>query len=276
MSLAGGPTVVDPTWTDSPGRTSELLGRLGLGAYGAVHLLLAWLAASIAALGGHAAVDPRGAVAIVAHGGLVGRILLGVATVCLLTFAAWQVRAAVIGFRWVDGAGLRWRKRVGALAKALGVGSVAYLAVRFLLRSPGDRRDFRVLVSDTFAVPGGRLLIGLGAGVVLVTAVATAVTGVRATFLGDLLPERLTPRLRLTARWLGSVGNLTRAVGFGAIGVLALDSAVYRTPDEVGGLDQALRTLAQHTLGAAVLALAAVGFAAYGLYCLVDAWARHP
>lgn len=32
----------------------------------------------------------------------------------------------------------------------------------------------------------------------------------------------------------------------------------------------------EHTPGTTALAIASLGFAAYGLYCLVDAYARHP
>jgi hypothetical protein len=261
---------------DAPGHWSEILGRVGLGAYGVVHLLLAWLAASIAALHEPSSIDQRGAVAIVAHGGLVGRFLLALATVCLATFAVWQVRAGAVGFRWVDEPGLRWRKRLGAFAKALGVGGVAYVAVRVLLMPVSDGSDLQLLAVEAFGLPGGRLLVLAAAVVVLVTAVTTTYTGVRATFLGDLVPEKLSPPLRHVARWLGAVGNLTRAVAFGAVGVLALDGVVSDDPDEVGGFDLALRALADHTLGTTVLVVAGVGFAAYGLYCLIDAYTRHP
>lgn len=275
--LPGSPA---PDWHrddhDAPGHWSEVLGRVGLAAYGVVHLLLAWLAASIAALGAQSAVDQRGAIALVAHGGIVGRFLLALATVCLVTFAVWQVRAAAVGFRWVDERGLRWRKRIGALAKALGVGGVAYLAMRVILMPTARDADLRVVAAEAFALPGGRLLVLAAAVVVLVAAVSTAFTGIRATFLGDLVPERLTPGLRHVARWLGAVGNLTRAVVFGVVGVLALEAVLDDDPDEVGGIDMALRALAAHTLGTTVLAVAGVGFAAYGLYCLVDAYARHP
>jgi hypothetical protein len=47
-------------------------------------------------------------------------------------------------------------------------------------------------------------------------------------------------------------------------------------PEQVGGLDVALRALADHTLGVTVLGIVGAGFAAYGLYCLIDAYARHP
>lgn len=272
VGLPGAP---DPDGHDAPGHWSEVLGRAGLAAYGVVHLLLAGLAVSIA-LGGHSPVDQGGAVALVAHGGLAGRVVLGLATLCLVTFAVWQVRAATVGFRWVQGRGLRWRKRIGALAKALGVGGVASLAVRYLLREPADADTLRAATASAFALPGGRLLVLAAAVVVLATAISTAVTGVRATFLGDLVPERLTPRLRRLARWLGAVGNLTRAVAFGVVAVLGLSAVWHDDPEQVGGLDVALRTLADHTLGVTVLAVAGAGFAAYGLYCLIDAYARHP
>lgn len=276
----GLPGAPGPDWHrdfhDAPGHWSEVLGRVGLAAYGVVHLLLAWLAASIAALDEQSPLDQRGAIAIVAHGGIVGRFVLALATVCLVTFAVWQVRAAAVGFRWVEDRGLRWRKRIGALAKALGVGGVAYLAVRLVLMPARDDSGLRAVAAAAFALPGGRLLVLVAAVVVLVAAVSTAFTGVRATFLGDLVPEKLTPRLRHVARWLGGVGNLTRAVAFGAVGVLGMEAVIDDDPDEVGGLDTALRALAAHTLGTTVLAVAGVGFAAYGLYCLVDAYARHP
>jgi Domain of Unknown Function (DUF1206) len=57
---------------------------------------------------------------------------------------------------------------------------------------------------------------------------------------------------------------------------LALGAVLDDAPDEVAGLDVALRTVAEHTLGTTALAIASLGFAAYGLYCLVDAYARHP
>ncbi|WP_433782570.1 hypothetical protein ACQPX6_22180 [Actinomycetospora sp. CA-101289] len=157
------------------------------------------------------------------------------------------MRAATVGCRWVEGRGLRWRKRIGALAKALGVGGVAFLGVRYLLRDPADADTLRAVTAGAFALPGGRSLVLAAAVVVLVTAISTAVTGIRATFLGDLVPERLSPRLRRVARWLGAVGNLTRAVAFGAVAVLGLIAVWRDDPEQVGGLDIALRTLADHT-----------------------------
>jgi hypothetical protein len=106
--------------------------------------------------------------------------------------------------------------------------------------------------------------------------VSMTYTGVRATFMGDLVPEKLTRRRRVLALVTGSVGNLTRAVTFGVVGVLTAIAAWENAPDRIGGFDVALRTIAAHTLGATMFCVAAVGFTAYFVYCVIDAYARHP
>ena len=67
----------------------------------------------------------RGAlISAVAAVGLPGVLLLVVFVAGLVAFALWQVTAVVAGFRWVSG-GERFRKRVGAAAKAIAVLAVA-------------------------------------------------------------------------------------------------------------------------------------------------------
>ena len=266
---SAGPFVDAPAWV-------EHIGRGGLVAYGAVHLAVGALAVRIVTLDPRTHADPRGAIAVIARGGAAGRLLLALGVVALVAFACWQIRAAAVGFRWAAPEE-RWRKRVGAVAKAAGVLSVAWLAARFALHDPGSRRGLRDLVAEVFAHSGGRLLVGAVAVAVLIMSGTMTYTAVRGTFMSDLCPERLAaPGLRRATLVAGSVGNLTRAVTFAVVGLLTADAVIDDDPDRIGGVDLALRTLADHTLGAVALLVTAAGFAAYGLYCGVDAWARHP
>ncbi|MDL5160540.1 DUF1206 domain-containing protein [Actinomycetospora termitidis] len=264
-----------PAWVES-------IGRVGLVAYGLVHLGIAVLAVRIAALGprsshgedGHA--DPRGAVSLVAAGGgFFGRWLLAAAAIALVAFAFWQIRAAAVGFRWARPEE-RWRKRLGAGAKALGVLSVAYIAAEFATRLQGRRNAFQETVRDVFAYPGGRWLVAVIGLVAVGMFVSMTYTGVRATFMGDLVPEKLAGYRRRLTLVTGSVGNLTRAITFGVVGVLTVAAAINDDPDRIGGVDIALRTMASYTVGAAMFVVAALGFAAYCVYCVMDAYARHP
>jgi hypothetical protein len=255
----------------------EALGRAGLVAYGLVHLGIAVLAVRIAAIGGrgqHA--DPRGAIELVASGGgFLGRWLLAAAALALTAFAAWQLRAAAVGFCWARPEE-RWRKRLGAFAKAVGVLSVAWLAAEFAIRVQGRRNAFQATVDEVFAHAAGRWLVGAVGLFAVGIFVSMTYTGVRATFMGDLVPEKLPRRRRVLALVTGSLGNLTRAVTFGVVGVLTTLAAVEDAPNRIGGFDVALRTIATHTLGATMFLVAAVGFAAYFVYCVIDAYARHP
>lgn len=254
----------------------EVVGRAGLVAYGLVHLGIAVLAVRIAALGDRHAADSRGAIALVAaNGGFFGRWLLGASAVALTAFAVWQIRAALVGFRWAPDSE-RWRKRLGAAAKAIGVLSVAWLAVEFAARLQDRRSAFRTEVAEVFTLTGGRLLVGVAGLVAIGVAVAMTYTGVRATFMGDFVVDKVRGRRWHLAVITGRIGNLTRAVTFAVVGILTTTAAVTDVPDRIGGVDLALRTLAAHTVGATMLVVAAVGFACYFVYCVIDAYARHP
>lgn len=258
---------------DAPGRLAESLGRFGLVAYGVVHLLVAGLGLQLAAGAEPIEVDQYGAVAAVASIGPLGLLLLVVFVAGLLAFAAWQVCAAAIGFRWVSG-GERFRKRVGAVAKTIAVLAVAVVAVRVVVGDPSTgRAGPQLLVTWLLALPGGRLLVAAVALTVLVIAGSMVYTGLARTFLGDLV-ERIPVGVRRTAEILGAFGNLARALAFGAVGVLFGVAALRDDPAGVGGFDAALRALSTQWQGVAPLAVVSAGFAAFGVYCLIDAWYR--
>jgi hypothetical protein len=265
-----------PSDRDAPAWV-EAIGRVGLVAYGLVHLGIGVLAVRISTLGErdqHA--DPRGAIELVAAGGgFLGRWLLAAAALALVAFAAWQLRAAAVGFNWARPEE-RWRKRLGAFAKAIGVLSVAYLAAEFATRMQGRRNGFQSTVDEVFAHPAGRWLVAAVGLFAIGMFVSMSYTGVRATFMGDLVPEKLPGYRRTVALITGSLGNLTRAVTFGVVGVLTTLAAWENRPNRIGGVDIALRTIAAHTLGATMFCVAAVGFTCYFVYCVIDAYARHP
>lgn len=254
---------------DAPSRVVEVLGRAGLVAYGAVHLLVAFLGLRLA-FGSAAEVDQQGAVATVASVGTAGIVVLVLFAAGLLAFAVWQITAAAAGFRWVSG-GERFRKRVGAAAKAIAVLAVAFVAARTVL---GDAASGRAgpqkLVTWLLGLPAGRLLVGAVAVTVVVIAVSMVYTGVSRSFMGDLVDD-LPAWAHRAGVVLGAVGNIARAVAFGAVGVLFAVAALQSDPSRVGGLDAALRDLVSRWQGVAPLVVLSVGLGAFGLYCVLDA-----
>lgn len=269
-------TVHDPDrGGDAPGRPVEVLGRIGLVAYGAVHLLLAALIARMLVGRRGVPVDQGGVVTIVASLGVSGRVLLAVAAAGLVAFGVWQACAAVGGFRWVSG-GERTRKRVGAAAKAIAVLAVAVAALPAIVGDPAadGNRAARTVVAGLIDLPGGRWIVATVAAIAAVMAVSMVYTGMRATFLGDLWKGRLSRAMTAVAVVCGSAGNFGRGVAIGGVGWSFADAALAADPARSTGIDGVLQALAQTTAGAVVLALVAVGVAAFGLYCGIDAYAR--
>ncbi len=258
--------------SDAPGRVVDALGRIGLVGYGIVHLIVAWLALQVAFGVPDAPPDADGAVGTVARtpGGV---FALGVAAIGLIAFALWQLTAAAVGFRWVSG-GERVRKRVGAVSKAIAMSALALIVLSYLTGMHTGGTRVQKVAADVLALPAGRALLGLGAAVIVGIACAMTYTGVRRTFMGDLDVRSLARGMRHTIEVVGVVGHLARALALGVVGGLAAAAALFADAAWAGGLDTALRTLGSTLPGAWLLAVVAVGFAAFGVFCFADAATR--
>lgn len=258
---------------EAPHRAVEILGRVGLAGYGLVHLLIGVIAVQIAVSGGGQA-DQQGAVAALAAQPF-GFAVLVVIVVGLVAFGIWQGVAAVTGFRWATG-WARTQRRIAAGGTAVGVLFVALVGVQLLVTgsSGSSSSGSQQTTASLLSLPGGRVIVGAVALVVLIIAGATAWTGVRGSFAEDLNWSRLPGGLRRPVYWVGIAGHVLRAVAFAVMGVLFGVAAVRADPGQAGGLDAALKTLAAQPFGVVLLVVVALGFVAYGLYCAADAWAR--
>jgi hypothetical protein len=258
---------------EAPARGVELLGRVGLAAYGLVHLLVGGIAVQIAVSGGGQA-DQQGALSTIA-GEPFGVVVIVVIVLGLLAFGIWQGLAAVAGYRWTSGWD-RTQKRIGSGARALAVLGVAVLGVKLLVTgsSGSSTGGSQQATADVLALPGGRVVIGVVALVVAVAAVATAWTGVRRDFLEELDRSRLPSWARDAVVPLGVAGHALRAIAFAVIAVLFALAAVTADPRRAGGLDAALKTLAGQPFGVFLLLAVALGFLAFGLYLFAEARAR--
>lgn len=258
---------------EAPSRAVELLGRVGLVGYGLVHVLIGVIAAQIALTGGGQA-DQQGALTAIAAEPF-GFVVLVVVVAGLVAFGAWQGLAALTGFRWASG-WARTQRRIGAGAKALGVLAVALIGLRLLVTgsSGSSSGGSQQATAGLLALPAGQVLVGVVGLIILVVAGATAWAGITADFAEDLDWSRLPAQLRRPVRWLGIAGHVLRAVAFAVMGVLFGVAAIRADPAWAGGLDAALKTLVGQPYGPVLLLVVAVGFAAFGLFCGAEAWAR--
>lgn len=244
--------------------------RVGLAAYGLVHLLVAYTALRLALGEQSGKANQQGALGQLAQS-TAGRVGLVVVAAGFAILVVWQLVEAFRGHTNESGI-KRVAKRAGSAGKAV---VYAALAVTAAQKAFGERSGGRTdaLTAELMSAPGGRLLVG---------AIGLGIVGVGLYLCYHGLAERFVERLDLTANrgerrplivTLGKVGHVAKGVALATVGALFVTAAVQFQPKESGGLDQGLRTLLQQPFGPYLVAAVAVGLVSYGLYCL--AWARH-
>jgi hypothetical protein len=257
----------------------EHLARIGLIAYGVVHLLVAWMAVQLAWFGSSdESADQSGAMSTLAESP-VGKPLLWVLGVGLVALAAWQA-AEVLRWRhgWSDSGKARTkalRKSGNALVKAVVYAALAVLAFRFALgNGQSSSSSQQQTTAGVLDWPGGQFLVG-GAGLVLVGVGAWHVRkGLNKHFLKQIDTSDASPAaLRLVTR-LGQIGFPGKGIALALVGGLLIWAAVTYDPSKARGLDGGLKALLDLPFGQVLLTLVALGIAAFGAFCLVRA--RYP
>jgi hypothetical protein len=256
----------------------EHLARVGLIAYGVVHLLVAWLALQLAWGGGGESADQSGAMATVAESP-VGKPLLWIIAIGLIALAVWQA-AEVLRWRsgWSASGKTRTkaiRKSVKAIAKAVMYAALAVLAIRFATGGgQSSSEQQQQTTAGVFDWPAGEWLVG-AAGLALIGSGGYHIyKGVTKRFLKEIDTSDATPSaIRLVTR-LGQVGFPGKGVALAGVGGLLVWAAVTFDPSKAQGLDGALCTILELPFGRILLTLVALGIAAFGVYLFVRA--RYP
>ncbi|MET0765220.1 MAG: DUF1206 domain-containing protein [Blastococcus sp.] len=261
--------------TDHPVLTH--IARVGLIAYGAMHLLIAWLAGQLAWGVAGADADQTGALQTVG-GGPGGKVLLTTIGLGMLALALWQAGEVLLWWRGLLDREHRTRTAVviaKCLAKALVYAVLGVTALLFALgvEYEADER-LRELTDNTLGIPGGALLVGAVAVGVIGVGVYTVVRGITGGFMKDIdlpaAPDRWEPLIET----IGRIGYIAKGIAFALVGVLLWQAATSADVSTATGLDGAMTAIAGVSAGPWLLTAIAVGFAAFGVYAL--ARARYP
>jgi hypothetical protein len=258
--------------------TLEHLARVGLIAFGVVHLLVAWLAVQLAWFGGGESADQSGALATLAESP-VGGPLLWVLAVGLIALTAWQAADVL---RWSSGWSASGKTRTKAirksgiaLAKAVVYGALAVLAIRFATGSgQSSSQSQQETTAGVFSWPAGEWIVG-AAGLALAGVGAWHIRkGMNKHFLKQIDTSDASPKaLRLVTR-LGQVGFPGKGIALIGVGGLLVWAAITFDPSKARGLDGAMHAILDLPFGQILLTLVAIGIAAFGAFCLVRA--RYP
>lgn len=241
--------------------------KVGLAAYGLVHLLIAWLALQLAFGDSSGSASQQGAINQLAQESY-GQVLLWVIAVGFVALVVWQVLKAVKGHEQEDGA-KRTLKRAASAGKAV---VFAALALSSAQAAMGDKSGSNTdkMTADLMHMTFGRFLVGALGLVIIGVGVAHVVKGFTRGFEKNLDLAK-TPAAETVVR-IGQVGYAAKGVSLGLVGGLFCWAAITYDADKSGGLDVALRTLLDAAYGPWLLALVAIGIGCFGVYCF--AWAR--
>jgi hypothetical protein len=83
--------------------------------------------------------------------------------------------------------------------------------------------------------------------------------------------SQMTAKMRRLSDRLGVAGYAAKGGAYGIAGVLFLIAAVQYDSEKARGLDATLNVLSEQSYGPWLLALTALGIAAYGLFSIVQA-----
>lgn len=248
----------------------EALARVGLIAYGVVHLLVGWIALQVAWGGSGENADQSGALQTLAQQPF-GPALLWLIAVGLVALAIWQASEAIWGFQGGD-AKKRWRRRVTAGAKAVVYLLLAISAARYAMGSgQSSSQSQQSTTSGVLGLPFGQALVVLVALIVIAVGVTHVRKAYTKKFLKEVDTSSMSPTARRTITRLGQVGYAAKGAALAVVGLLLGYAAVTYDPDKARGLDGAMRTIAAQPFGQFLLTAVALGFVAFGIFAFAQA-----
>lgn len=247
----------------------ETLARLGYAARGVVYLLLGGLALASAIWGG---ADPEGSSdALSSLLGLpFGRVLLGIVAVGLLGHILWRLAQGLLNADNVDDDAKGFVGRVGSLVSAGANVFLALTAARMALAGGGGGgggNGEQGASAWLLQQPFGAFLLGVVAIGVMAAGVVQVAKGVTRDYRKRIA---LPPA---QARWLDPVcrfGLAARGVLIVIIGGFVGYAALTVSPEQAGGISQALDYVHALPFGPWLYGVAALGLIAFGAYSVVQ------
>ena len=255
-----------------PAEWIERLARFGYASNGAVYFLVGLLAVQAAFGPGGNKTGTEGALVTLVQQPF-GQVLLGLLAFGLVSYAMWRFVEAINDpeNKGNDIKGIA--TRLSYVANGLAYAALAWTAIQIIMGSGGGssgnaKQDWTARLLNQ---PFGQWLVGtIGAGVI----------AFGCYYLYRAFTAKFRRKLNLSE--LGSVGRewvvaicrfglAARSIVFFLIGWFVIEAAYMARASQVGGLDEALETLAEQPYGPWLLLIVALGLMSYGIYMVVQA-----
>ena len=259
------------------GRWIEKLARLGYLAKAVVYGLVGILAFRLAfGMGGGETTGAQGAIQEIA-GAPWGKLVLVLVAIGLLGYAAWRLVQGVLDVdnAGTDGKGLA--KRAGYVGSGLIHASLAFYAFSLATGTGGGGggESEQEWTARLLSHEWGAVLVGLIGVITVLVGLYQFKIGKDARFTRHWNTGEMSPQQREWGTKAGRLGLMARGVVFVLMGWFFLVAAWQHDASEARGLGGALAEVAQAGYGTWLLAIVALGFICYAIYCVVQARFRH-
>ncbi|MFL6154605.1 MAG: DUF1206 domain-containing protein [Marmoricola sp.] len=244
--------------------------RLGLVAYGVVHLLIAWIAVQLAFGHDQGQASAQGAMKELA-GKPLGGVLVWAVAVGMFALVVWRLLEAAVGHRDAEDSKRPWL-RLLSHPKAVVYGAIGVSGAKVALGSGGSGQG-KGMTAKVMDWPAGTWIIGAVGLVIIGVGVAHVRKGLSEDYRDGLSSEGKRGETGDAYLLFGKVGYVAKGVAICSVGLLFGYAAISHDPNRSGGLDTALRTVLEQPYGPYLLCALALGLGCFGLFCL--ARARH-
>jgi len=246
----------------------QFLARVGLLAWGIVHVIIGILAFQIAwGASTQESPDLIGALRSLRDQPL-GGVLLWIAVVGFAALALWQASEAVVGHRDREGFE-RLRMRVASSGKAVLHAAIGFTAISISLGlGTSDEQSKEDAISGVMAWPGGTVIVVVAVLITIGIGVAGVTRGITMSFREQLDTSSMSKGARTGLERLGQVGFVVKGVVLCLVGGMVGYAALTFDQEQASGLNDAVYAILAQPFGRFLLTAMALGFAAFGLFSI--------
>ncbi len=249
----------------------RIMYRLGYAAKGLVFLIIGVMALMLMMGMGGQLSNPTDALKLI-HRQPFGQFLLLMTGLSLLGYVLWRVAQSVFNVEHKPHSAMNTVKRIGYAISGLTYLSLAILAIRGFTegRVQSDGSSL-TLTAKALDLPAGPALVMLAGAIIIGVGIFHAALGFTRRFMKQYEQGRMTAKERDIIEKSGMIGLPARGFTFGIIGYFfiraGMDANAAATKNTKGVMEHILGL----PMGETILALIAVGFICYAVYCFAAA-----
>jgi uncharacterized protein DUF1206 len=246
-----------------------MAARIGLLARGVVYALIGILAAQVA-LGDSERTDQQGALQKIADQPF-GRLALGLIALGFLAYGLWRIGEGLFGRKDEGDQKKRAAKKTESLVSGLFYLLFSATAAKMALGGGSGGNKQKDISNRVLDATGGRTIFVVLGLVIVGVSLGLIWRGVTTKFEELLKRGEMSGRTYAVVRRLGQAGYVARGCVFALVGVLVIKAALDHDAAKAGGLDVALKSVADAPFGKFLLLAAAAGLVCFGAYSCAEA-----